>query len=572
MAKSKLDPRQCRCLTVDGHQCHNKAVLGESFCTFHKQHRRPVCPQKDAVDMPLLEDLPAIRLVISQVAHGLFTETIDPGYAGKILYACQVAAMTVPRPAPVKIEPVRDEGPVDETFTDTNGEVLGPDRPWLGVNGRFEPVWSRDKMLYEQECERLGKPKPTCPADMPPEGWLTADEQAEDRWTWPDRWMIRILEARIQKDQAGNLPPLQNRACSYDNENCRGPVKRTSYVVCEYCDWEGEAHERIARGEQDPVPPRVRDLCAKKRLRLTIFADQASESRGSEGAPFKPSSGCCGSGDNSIDDPEETEVLDAHKATLLNMRQCADEVGTLPPLEQRTCYYEMPDCAGPASASPCTYCRRERDSWRKLHKDGNNLDLNASAAPNTERSRLAAEPAPVVNFVNTAKLHIPRALHCRQLYRARPLNLKATPLRYPVGNTPYGISPGIPLRSLRHRDESAQGLVRHPVRRCSAHRSAVEHRVGERFRRAALLRRIARAGVHQPLVRFHLHSGEAGLHRRPLRPRLISAPDRGWLRRRSCAGCPADLRRAARRAARIPGIPASTRGARSAGWRGCLPK
>ena len=107
---SKAKPRRCRCLTVAEQQCQKNALAGENFCVHHKQHRRPVCPQKDAVEMPLLEDLSAIQLVASQVAHGLFTETIDPRRAGKILYACQVAAMTMARPGPVKAEPAGDEG------------------------------------------------------------------------------------------------------------------------------------------------------------------------------------------------------------------------------------------------------------------------------------------------------------------------------------------------------------------------------------------------------------------------------------------------------------------------------
>src|SRR5579863_9661136 len=189
--------RICRYLTVSGRQCQQNAIIGEDFCVSHEKYRHPVCPQKGGkVVIPLLEDVSAIQLVATQVAHGLFSESIDPWRAGKILYACQVAAMTVPRPAPVKTEPVEDAGPVAEVFRDLNGELLGPELPWLGVNGAFEPRWSRDKMLYEQECERLGKLKPQSPDDMPPEGWLTPDEQAEDSWNSHQRWMLKTLERR----------------------------------------------------------------------------------------------------------------------------------------------------------------------------------------------------------------------------------------------------------------------------------------------------------------------------------------------------------------------------------------
>ena len=254
MSTKKPEFRRCRCLTVAGRQCMKTALVGENFCHEHKQHRRPVCPQKDAVEMPLLEDLSAIQLVASQVAHGLFSETLDPRRAGKILYACQVAAMTMARPGPIPAEPVRDEGPVDEVFEDANGELLGPEKPWLGVNGAFEPAWSHDKWLYELECERLGKPKPESPADMPPQGWLTPDEQAQPKYTHPNPWMMKIVERRVEEDQRGNLPPLRERKCSYDNPHCGGPVRKFTYhLVCDYCVREREAHQRIARGE-DPAP------------------------------------------------------------------------------------------------------------------------------------------------------------------------------------------------------------------------------------------------------------------------------------------------------------------------------
>lgn len=656
--KPKPEFRRCRALTVNGRMCHQRAMRGESFCVGHR-HRNPVCPQKGGkVSVPLLEDISAIQLVASQVAHGLFTETLDPWRAGKILYACQVAAMTVPRPARVKTEPVEDDGAVTEPFTDLNGELLGPDQPWIGNGGSFEPIWSSDKMHYEHECERLGKPKPTCPADMPPEGWVTPEEQAEQKDSDAyNFWMLKLLERRVQEDQLGHLPPPEERKCSYDWGDCRGPIVKRWQTPCPYCGWELEAHERIVRGEEDPLPPKARRAIARSR-------GLSSAPPLPPDAPGKSSSGSSGHGDSVfIDDPEETEVLDSHKVTLLNMHHCADDVGTLPPLEQRTCFYTMPDCAGPASPTPCTYCRRERDYYRKLHKDDNDLNLNASAAQERQQSgcpmsravrdmgqrasarflaaagsdwsvgnnnaraackksdhaRVSAPPCcrrPSAQFRRNAADPRPCCQLCQHRQTphstrspqptavpGRPLNPKPTPLRYPVGNTPYGSSPGISLRSLRNHHQPAQRVVDHSVRRRAAQRSAVEHRSGQCFRRAALLRRIARAGVHQPLVRFRLHSGEAGFHRRPLRAGLnrrsfgsrpeplrratarggfgelaqddkswLSAPGRASSGRRSCAGCPADSRCAARRAARTPGIPASTPGARSAGWRGCPPR
>jgi len=390
----KPEFRRCRCLTVAGRQCLKNALAGEKFCHEHKQHRRPVCPQKDSVEMPLLEDLSAIQLVTSQVSQGLFADTIDPRRAGKILYACQVAAMTMARPSTVKTEPANDYDPVTEVFKDDNGELLGPEVPWVGVDGCFEPIWSRDKMLYERECERLGKLKPQGPADMPPEGWLTPEEQAEDEWTSPNRWKMKILERRIEEDKHYKLPPLEERACYYDNPHCCGPIKKSpSHVVCEYCAWEREAHERILCREKDAMPPGARERCARAGVRLTAFPDPAAGNetasdagrpglRGPAGAhDLKRGDRAGDSGaDDWVDEPEETEVLDPQLRVFLDMRKSADDVGTLPPLEERTCDYSMPDCAGPASASPCTYCRRERDYYRKLHKGDGGLNLRGCTA------------------------------------------------------------------------------------------------------------------------------------------------------------------------------------------------
>lgn len=701
--------RRCRALTVSGRMCHQRAMRAEQFCVAHNQHRRPVCPPKGGkVDMPLLEDLSAIQLVASQVAHGLFTDTLDPWRAGKILYACQVAALTVPRPARLEAQPVKEDEPVTEVFRDLNGEILGPEQPWIGKGGSFEPSWSWEKYLYERECERLGKPKPQTPADMPPGGWLTPEEQAQRPEIGSSHWMLKILERRIEADRHYQLPKLEHRACYYDNPHCGGPIRKDpGHVVCQYCAWEREAHERFVRREKDPMPPTAREACAREGVRLTLFsADPVNEPGGAgdtehssgSGEPTRPlrqkdgSHGATAPSDT-IDEPEKTEHLDRDKLTLLELRKMCDESCTLAPFVDRDCAYTMPDCQGPNSSNPCTYCRRERDNYRKLRYGDNTLDdLNASADPvaptskpcpperrsQSDRSRrtrgcakrvlrsrtepalsersksngveatavrpwnkkaraprtsllpqavgapvwavhngkrtlqknksrarqrasllpqargprqacllgwrmsaqvqsTAADPRPVVNSVNTSKPLIPRTLRNRQLYGGCPL------AHHPWNEhrcgilsetNPYGISPGIPLRSLRNHHQPAQRLVDHPVRRRAAQRSAVEHRSGQRFRRAPLLRRIARPGVHQPLVRLDLHSAEAGLQRRPLRPRLkpqLSAPGRAWSRRRSCAGCPADWRRAARRAAWTPGIPASKPGARSAGWRGCPP-
>ncbi|MGA8906695.1 MAG: hypothetical protein WB524_03695, partial [Acidobacteriaceae bacterium] len=91
--------RRCRALRVNGLQCNATAILGQPFCHTHGRYRNPECPKKGSrIVMPLLEDHSSIQLVLSQVAHGLFSGDMDPAHARSLAYTCQVAAQTLPRP------------------------------------------------------------------------------------------------------------------------------------------------------------------------------------------------------------------------------------------------------------------------------------------------------------------------------------------------------------------------------------------------------------------------------------------------------------------------------------------
>jgi hypothetical protein len=59
--------------------------------------------------MPLLEDHSAIQLVLSQVAQGLFSGTLQPAEARALSYSCQVAACTMPRPVSVRPRPTEQK-------------------------------------------------------------------------------------------------------------------------------------------------------------------------------------------------------------------------------------------------------------------------------------------------------------------------------------------------------------------------------------------------------------------------------------------------------------------------------
>jgi hypothetical protein len=242
--------RQCRSLTVRGRQCMSSAMHGHQFCSAHLRYRFPVCPQGDKVAIPLLEDLDTVQVVATQVAHGLFAQTLDPWRAGKILYALQVAALTIPRPAPLKPsdeKPVVNE-PVNQVFTDLDGHLLGPDVLWKGYEKSFNPLWSYDRHRWVEECKRLGKPIPLTPEEFPAEGWLTKDEMDEYNPHRPDmmraEFLDRTLEMRLEEDRLGKLPPLYKRECSYFGGGCKGPWDMGRRHSC--CDWcQRERKERI---------------------------------------------------------------------------------------------------------------------------------------------------------------------------------------------------------------------------------------------------------------------------------------------------------------------------------------
>ena len=249
-------PRRCRSLTVSGLQCRARALRGHHLCVAHVQYRFPVCPKGPRVTIPLLENLDTIQVVATQVAQGLFAETLDPHRAGKILYACQIAVLTLPRPARLQPadKPALPQAPVSDVFPSVDGALLGPNLPWSADQIGFEPVWSYHKHLYESECERQGKPKPAGPDDFPASGWLTPDEVKEYNQRpkeLAESFWEPLLGLRIEADQRGELPPLKERSCAYFTYGrCDGP---TSDRPCEFCYREREEHLRLPPREE-PAP------------------------------------------------------------------------------------------------------------------------------------------------------------------------------------------------------------------------------------------------------------------------------------------------------------------------------
>ena len=93
---------QCRAIRTDGHRCRGIALAGLHLCYAHYHHRFPSLADPDHLSVPLLEDAASIQLLMTQVAHGLLSNKLDPARARTAIWAAQVAAYTLPRPARLK--------------------------------------------------------------------------------------------------------------------------------------------------------------------------------------------------------------------------------------------------------------------------------------------------------------------------------------------------------------------------------------------------------------------------------------------------------------------------------------
>jgi hypothetical protein len=148
-----------------------------------------------------------------------------------------------------KPKPVQQ--PVAEVVATPDGELLGPDEPWRAPDAA-KPVWSFDKYLLDQYCQRLNLPLVTRPEELPPSGWLTEDEikeRHENTHGFFDDYRDRIRDARRQLDILGQLPPIETRPCG--SGNCSGQTSRTP---CRECVREREEHAARA-GSDASAPP-----------------------------------------------------------------------------------------------------------------------------------------------------------------------------------------------------------------------------------------------------------------------------------------------------------------------------
>ena len=254
---------RCRSLTLSGRMCRATALRGQDLCVRHAEHRYPVLQRGPDVTLPLLEDLESVQIFATQVMQGVLADSIDIHRAGKLLYGCQIVANTMPRPA--RLKPSKEQEspaePVTEVFSGPDFHLLGPIED-TRKQARFDSYWSFDKFRYEQECERLGRPAPKTPADMPESGWLNPEDldriaiSASPKTSLlNDGYCEKMLELRLEADVRGKLPPLAERKCSYgDGSWCRGPGAQGRWQqACACCIRELDAYCRLHPDQPKPA-------------------------------------------------------------------------------------------------------------------------------------------------------------------------------------------------------------------------------------------------------------------------------------------------------------------------------
>ncbi len=272
---------RCRSLTVAGRQCTARAMRGQDLCYPHAKNRRLVLPRGVNVTLPLFEDLDSIRVFGTQMIQGLLTKAIDSRRAGKILYACQIIANTMPRPARLAAtnEQEKIADPVTEVSEGPDGD-LGPIED-SRTQAKFGDIWSMDKYRFEQECERLGRPLPKTPADLPQSGWLNPEDidkvrrqrDTGQRLLLDGGYRDKILALHLEADLRGELPPIADRRCTFGADpTCAGPGPHgAAHEACNYCQQELDQYLRLHPGVV--LPPTHFKACAEEPSALDTMSD-----------------------------------------------------------------------------------------------------------------------------------------------------------------------------------------------------------------------------------------------------------------------------------------------------------
>jgi hypothetical protein len=335
--------RRCRHIRTAGNQCEAVAMNGQHYCFHHLKNRHPLSGKVAEYTLPFLDDTASIQLSVSRALQGLLDKTLDPVSARTALYGASIANATLrtslmqqrfntQRGHPAAPEPVSDVELVDFV-------MLAPDQEYRGPNNTFEPHWSLSKHMYEQECERLGIPKPTCAADYPADGWLTEEEmeeQKDDPSALVERYQARIAEFKKNREAVEAARAAANGS---------SPAQATQANSSNQPKPERSPEQR----ESPPSEPATANEPNAERRTLNAETDS--------GGPFKPGFGLSGEAPGS-----------------------------------ESCW-----CGGPDSVFPCHICRAKKEEAEKTQNPTNSAPgkgLNLNAAANqavADRWQLAAD-------------------------------------------------------------------------------------------------------------------------------------------------------------------------------------
>jgi hypothetical protein len=130
----------CRHIRTGGGRCRAAALANENFCYYHLSQRR----HSITLQLPQLEDRPAIQIAVSRVLAALAAGLIDRRDAGMYLYGIQIASSNL-RGAINEIEPEDD---------DLRSIVLTRDRDEI----------AKAETIFEEEDDNY-RHKKDCPCD-----------------------------------------------------------------------------------------------------------------------------------------------------------------------------------------------------------------------------------------------------------------------------------------------------------------------------------------------------------------------------------------------------------------------
>jgi hypothetical protein len=366
-------PRLCGYIKRGGERCRGRAVVGHHYCQSHRFNSHPSFTGVKGYDrVGFLEDTASIQYTASQILQGLLDRTVEPDRA-RAASALLNTTNTALRDLRVHERwLLQNNIPLPEQVAATvrrDGEELAPEKEYVGPSGAFEPQWSMAKYMYEQECEQAGRPKPTCAADFPPEGWLTEEEMTEQQ-TDPaaliHRYQAELAELeknrqRIQDQEtaaalAAGLPDphakpkSSNPDCPFGTDWCDGVAHSHS---CCYCKGQ------LRMEPTDPRYPGDEEVAKVARRREQLKREKQQKESASS-TPDRSSERCALNAERSPASPSE-----APESFLVPPEPDVDENGQ--------CW-----CGGPDQQFPCHLCRAKKEAAPSAGETNNpGLDLKA---------------------------------------------------------------------------------------------------------------------------------------------------------------------------------------------------